>query len=128
MLSLLVLGTLPAAHAEDYSFLTLRMADGSEKSFAVSGLTLTPSGSSLVAASGSDTQTYSLAALEKMYFSATATGVDGVGASEGAPVEVYSLSGMSVGTFESLNQAQSRLPKGVYIAKQGTRTTKMTLR
>lgn len=45
------------------------------------------------------------------------TGVENVFA-ESEPVEVYSLTGMPVGQYESAHEALRRLPSGVYVLKQ----------
>ena len=54
-----------AAQAEEYTYLTFEMMDGTKASVTVEGLTLNISGTTLTAGS----QTFNLSDLSKMYFS-----------------------------------------------------------
>ncbi|MCR4582346.1 MAG: Ig-like domain-containing protein [Prevotella sp.] len=55
------------------------------------------------------------------------TGINAVGANEGS-VEVYSLTGIQMGTFSSAQEARSSLPKGYYVFVEGNRKYKVFVR
>ena len=119
------------AQAYDYPYLTLQKTDGTEQSVAVEQLKLTFSNGQLVLSNGDGTATISLSNLSKMYFTTSATA--GIStqiteATDEGPVEVYTLSCMSMGCFESVAEAKKQLKAGVYVMKSKTRTLKITVR
>ena len=120
-----------AAQADDFPYLTIQATDGTEQSVAVESLKLTFSNGQLVATNSDGTQTFALSSLSKMYFSTTQTaGISTTISStptEGS-VEVYSLSGMFMGQFESMTKAKESLRPGVYVMKTKTRTLKITVK
>lgn len=115
---------LLSASATDYKFLTLESTDGSKVSLAATGLTLTFSDGNLVASDGT---VLPLSSLSKMYFTET-SGITSVTSSAGGAMQVYTLSGILVGTYTE-GQSFVGLPKGIYIIKdrQGN-THKTTIR
>lgn len=134
ILAALLAATVVQGYAEDegYDFLTLKTHTGVKTQFAVEGLNLRVQGTSLVVSNDETTKTFPLTSLASMYFSTTgpATAIEGmrttpVGA---AAVSVYSLSGVLVGSYDSLSEAQGQLPQGVYVMKQGTQTTKICIK
>lgn len=119
------------AQAYDYPYLTLQKSDGTEQSVAVEQLKLTFSDGQLVLSNSDGTTTISLSDLSKMYFSTSATA--GIStqiteATDDSPVEVYTLSGMSIGSFESVAEAKKQLKAGIYVMKSKTRTLKITVK
>lgn len=131
MIMLMAAWVAVAAQAYDYPYLTFENADGTQSSVSVESLTLTVSDGQIVAVGADGTQTYPLASLSKMFFSKEAaqpTGINAVDAQADSPVEVFSVAGLSLGTFRSAGEAQSRLKPGVYVVKQGKRTIKTVVR
>ena len=117
------------AHAADYNFLTFQQADGTQQSFGLSGLRLTFSGGNVLIEQNGQTTTLPLAQLSKMFFSQNATAISLPSSSLLPspssflhPTSVYSLSGVCMGTFESVDQMQERLPQGVYMMKESGKT------
>ena len=108
------------AHADSYTFLTFETTDGAKASLSVSDLTLTISGTTLIAG----TQSFTLTNLSKMYFSTsdeTTTGIEEItSATLDEATDIYDLQGHRV------TKAQMR--RGVYIVKTKSRTCKMVVR
>ena len=108
------------AHADSYTFLTFETTDGAKASVSVSDLTLTISGTTLIAG----TQSFTLTNLSKMYFSTsdeTTTGIEEItSATLDEATDIYDLQGHRV------TKAQMR--RGVYIVKTKSRTYKMVVR
>lgn len=108
------------AHADSYTFLTFETTDGAKASVFVSDLTLTISGTTLIAG----TQSFTLTNLSKMYFSTsdeTTTGISEVMKADlDEATDIYDLQGHKV------TKAQMR--RGVYIVKTKSRTYKMVVR
>ena len=64
-----------------------------------------------------------------MYFTDEPTGIDEVTAGNSrSTVEVFSLSGIALGTSADIDSAKSRLKAGVYVIKQGNKTTKIAIK
>ena len=126
----LMMALATAALADDYPYLAFQTADGTVKAVSVTSLTLTFSNGQLVATNGDGTYSFSLADLNKMFFTNEPTAVpspllwDG----EGETVEVFSLTGISLGTFRSIASAQEQLTEGVYVVKSGSEIRKMLMR
>ena len=116
---MMTIGTL-AAHADTYAYLTFITSDGTKTSLPASGLSLAISGSNLVATNGSTSKTFTLTDLSTMHFSeaneSSTTGIDAIGATtSGEKVSVFTLNGVRMGTYDSIEAAKSALPAGVYI-------------
>ena len=106
--------------ADDYSYLTFELTDGSKASVSVSSLTLSFSGTTLTAGS----QSFTLTNLSKMYFSTsdkTTTGIKAVTAETlNDAAEIYDLNGRRV--------LRNEMREGIYIVKTATGTHKMIVR
>lgn len=124
---------IATAWADDYPYLTFRTSNGEEVSVATSSLVITFENGNMVATTDGTPLTISLADLSKMFFSADATGIDEVTTKDGLenadePVEVFTLTGISVGKYENLNQAKSTLQKGIYVVKGSSQTLKIAVK
>lgn len=121
ILSFMVLIGAVNTQAEDFSYLTFELTDGAKASVSVESLSLSVSGKTLIASS----QTFTLANLSKMYFSATdetTTGIDTVESdvlTDGA-TEIFDMKGRKV--------SKADMKKGVYIVKTKSRTYKIIVR
>ena len=118
--------------ADDYTYHYLVMTDsqGSQTAIAVDNLEITFSEGKLLAVNADGTTTLSLPDLAMMEFAEsaeTSTGIDEVNTSI-LPVTVYSLSGMEMGTFTNVKEAQRQLPQGVYVAKKDGQTAKFCVK
>ncbi|MBQ7571602.1 MAG: hypothetical protein IJT19_05115 [Bacteroidaceae bacterium] len=110
-LALLAIGT--SAFAEDYKYLTMGYSNV-EKSITLETIQkITFQNGNVVVTTSEGVETFPLAEMEKMYFSATATGIEEMekvrdGENETVNGVVYDLGGRRV-------SVPSVLPKGVYI-------------
>ena len=112
---------LSVAHADNsYTYLTFETTDGARISVPATQLKMTIRGNTL----STGTQTFTLANLSKMYFTATDETTTGISAATAATIdeatEVYDLNGRRIDN--------RNLPKGVYIVKTKDRTYKMTVK
>ena len=112
------------AQAATYSYLVFTNTDATTTSFNVSNLTLTVSGSNLQVTNDEGTVNLVLTDLAAMQFS---TSADSVTAIENVldgdqPVQVFSVSGASLGSFNSLLEAAQQLNAGAYVISNGSVT------
>ena len=121
--------------AEDYPYLMFQTTDGSTTAMAASELTITFSDGKLTVTNAESTQTLTLTDLSKMYFSTTdnANGIEDVNADgltnlNQGPVEVFTLTGISIGKYDTLQQAKSSLSQGIYVVKSASRTLKIAVK
>lgn len=112
------------AQAADYPYLVFTNTAGTTTALSVSNMTLTVSGSNLLVTNADGTTTFVLTELANMQFSAdgsTVSAIDHV-IDAGQPVRVFSITGASLGTFNSLPECAKALSAGAYIIKQGSNT------
>ena len=117
---LLALGFATMAHAGTYNYLVFTNQSGTTTSFAVSNLTLQVNGSDLQVTNDEGTVSMVLTELASMEFSAdkTATGIEGV-LNADTLVQVYSVTGASLGTYSSMVEAAKSLQAGTYVISNG---------
>ena len=117
---LLALGFAMMAHASTYNYLVFTNQAGTTTAFKVNNLTLKVSGSDLQVTNNEGTVTLVLTDLASMQFSVdkTITSVENV-LDANAPVEVYSLTGASLGTYGSMVEAAKSLNAGSYVISNG---------
>lgn len=131
MLSCMLMGAM-ATMADELPYLTLQMTDGTEQSLEAATLVITFADGQLVAANATSNQTFSLADLAVMYFSATpaATVTTAIGAlpTGDTTVVAYTVGGRLCGRFASVDEARQTLPKGVYVMKTNSKTFKTTIK
>ena len=126
---ILFAGSALSSLAYDYPYLAFQTSNGSVTTVAVESLTLTVSGSSLVATNDDGSVTLSLSDLSKMYFTTeAATGISNVSSNTGNEVDVYTIAGIYIGRYSSFASARDRLGSGVYIVKSESRTQKITVK
>ena len=118
---LLILGFAMMAHANTYNYLVFTNQAGTTTAFEVSNLTLKVNGSDLQVTNDVGTVNLLLTELVAMQFSVdrTATSVENVLDAD-APVQVYSVSGASMGTYGSMVEAAKCLNAGVYVISNGS--------
>ena len=111
------------AQAADYPYLVFTNTAGTTTVMSVSSLTMTVSGSSLQVTNSDGTETFALTDLASMQFSAegTVTAIEHVLEAD-RPVEIFSVTGVLLGSFGSLREAVRGLSAGAYVVKQGVST------
>lgn len=125
LLLLITIIATTAVFADDYPYLTFETADGNKTSVSVSSLTLTVKDGKLTAGD----KTFSLSELSKMYFSTTeTTGIENVIDTIDGAVEVFNLHGISMGKYNSMNEAAASLKTGVYVIKSKSKTIKVSVK
>jgi hypothetical protein len=115
--------------AEDYNYLTFETSSGTTTSVALSNLKITFANGKLVAVNSATSTSLALSELSKMYFSNTSsTGIESVGTSTTTSVKVYTVTGMFIGEFASVNEATQNLKKDVYVVKADDKTFKIAVK
>ena len=128
-LILSVMASTALAIAGDYIYLTLRTANGGETPLVVDNRRLTVSNGQLVATNSDGSVTFPLSELRVMYFSNDASGIstDIVSMPNDGAVEVYTTSGVLVGSYASLTEAKATMKRGIYVIKTNDKTFKIVL-
>lgn len=126
---LLALGFATMAHAGTYNYLVFTNQAGSTTAFAVNNLTLKVNGSDLQVTNDEGTVNLVLTELLSMQFSIdqTATGVEGI-LNADAPVQVYSVTGASIGTYCSMVEAAKGLNAGTYVISSGNQSLTVVIK
>lgn len=126
---LLALGFAMMAHAGTYNYLVFTNQVGSTTAFAVNNLTLKVNGSDLQVTNDEGTVNLVLTELLSMQFSIdqTATGVEGI-LNADAPVQVYSVTGASIGTYCSMVEAAKSLNAGTYVISSGNQSLTVVIK
>lgn len=127
---ILLLGWATGTQAGDYTHLTLQKTDSTTLALDVTSLTMTFSEGHLLAINNQGTYTLTLADLSQMFFSnGTTNGVAAIATdAASAPVTVYTLTGASLGAYDSLSIFTRQAPKGVYLVKSNGKTFKTTVK
>ena len=111
------------AHASTYNFLVFTSTEGTKTAFGVKNLTVQVEGSDLLITNAEGTVNLILAGLASMQFSNEniATDLEDV-LNADAPMQVFSLSGTSLGVYGSLMEAVQTLNAGAYVISNGSVT------
>ncbi len=145
LFSLFLLSSLCSRADGEYPYLTFVSEDGSVKSISVQNvnsssssesvtLELTISDGSLVAKNSEGTTLFTLSDLSKMYFSLTdessiTDGIDNPKSElKSSAIEVFSLSGISLGKFTDIESVKSKMSPGVYILKMSDQQIKISIK
>lgn len=129
VLLLLALCWAALAQAATYKYMTFETTQGEKISFSVEGLiidflsenVLRISNNSISDGDGQAIRLEILDILTCMYFSNEPTAVDNV-LNADAPVDVYSVTGTPMGTFDSMMDAAGHLTVGTYVITNGMQT------
>jgi len=113
------------AQAGEYGYLLFTNTSGITTALTVNNLSATVSGSTLVVTNDDGTVNFTLTELASMQFaeSNTVTALENVLDGD-KPVQVYSINGASLGTFNSMLQAAQQLGKGSYVMVQSGKSQK----
>lgn len=111
------------AHASTYNFLVFTNTEGTNTAFSVKDLTLKVEGSDLLITNAEGTVSMLLTAMKSMQFSedGTVSAVENI-LNADTSVQVFSVSGTSLGVYSSLMEAAQMLNAGAYVISNGSVT------
>ena len=117
------------AQAADYPYLVFTNTAGTNTALSVSNMTLTVNGSELTVTNAEGTQAFTLTDLAAMQFSqdGSVTAIENVLDGEKS-VDVYSVTGVGLGSFSNLREAAGVLPTGAYVIKQNGKAQTVVVR
>ncbi|MBQ7210674.1 MAG: hypothetical protein IJS05_07270 [Paludibacteraceae bacterium] len=118
------------ARATDYPYLVFTNTAGTTTLLSVSNMTLNAIGTTLDVSNADGTTSFTLTDLANMQFSkdgSTVTALENVLDADKA-VEVFSLSGMRLGSYENLMKAVTTLKSGVYVISDGKYSQKVVVK
>ncbi len=120
---LLAVCTAMMAHASTYNYLVFTNTEGTNTAFIVKDLTLKVEGSDLLITNAEGTVSMLLTAMKSMQFSedGTVSAVENI-LNADTPVQVFSVSGTSLGVYSSLMEAAQTLNAGAYVISNGSVT------
>ena len=122
VIGLLAFTSTFSAQAGTYAYLVFTNTESTKTALSVTNLTMTVNGTQLDVTNADGTVNFTLTELAAMQFSedgeTLAAGIDNV-LNADAPVQVYSISGTSLGTFDNLLQAAQQLNAGAYVISNG---------
>ena len=120
---ILAVCTAMMAHASTYNFLVFTNTEGTKTAFSVKDLTLKVEGSDLLITNAEGTVSMLLTAMKSMQFSedGTVSAVENI-LNADTPLQVFSVSGTSLGVYSSLMEAAQTLNAGAYVISDGSVT------
>ena len=124
LISLLSLFAISTATADEFPYLAFRTNDGNLRVMAIDNINLTIADGNLVVENSSEKETFALSNLSEMFFAADVSNVARVEVNSVNTVEVFSMSGVSLGKFESKASAATVLSDGIYLARYSNGLTK----
>jgi len=121
ILSAIALSQALSVHAAwEYPLLRFYKDDGSVEHLASESLKLTFTDGFVTVSNNETSVTFTSGELKAMRFvRSTAGAAEITGTPVAGSVEVFSTTGLSVGSFDSIEHALSSLTPGIYIVKQG---------
>ena len=134
MKKMILLGLLVCAgmvRAGEYGYLVFTNTEGTKTALSVTDLTMTVNGAQLDVTNTNGTVQFTLTDLAAMQFSldgeSLPEGIDNV-LNADAPVTVYAINGMALGSFNSMLQAVQQVGKGTYVIVQSGKSQKLVVR
>jgi len=126
---LLAVCTAMMAHASTYNFLVFTNTEGTKTAFSVKDLTLKVEGSDLLITNAEGTVSMLLTAMKSMQFSedGTVSAVENI-LNADTPLQVFSVSGTSLGVYSSLMEAAQTLNAGAYVISNGCVTQTVVIK
>ena len=126
---LLAVCTTMMAHASTYNYLVFTNTEGTNTAFSVKDLTLKVEGSDLLITNAEGTVSMLLTAMKSMQFSedGTVSAVENI-LNADTPVQVFSVSGTSLGVYGSLMEAAQTLDAGAYVISNGSVTQTVVIK
>lgn len=114
-----------SAMAAEYQWLTFRMTDDTEVSVAADKLSINYSDAMLRLKSATVDETLAVAQIKSMRFTSSSAGINEVKNNHIENAYYYTVGGIKVGHFTSIEEARENLPSGVYIGKTEAKTFKV---
>lgn len=129
VLLLLAVCSAMMTHASTYNYLVFTNTEGTNTAFNVKNLTLNVEDGTLQVTNADGTVSLLLTALKSMQFSedGTVSAVENI-LNADAPVQVFSVSGTSLGVYGSLMEAAQMLNAGAYVISNGSVTQTVVIR
>ena len=126
---LLAVCTTMMAHASTYNYLVFTNTEGTKTAFSVKDLTLKVEGSDLLITNAEGTVSMLLTAMKSMQFSedGTVSAVENI-LNADTPLQVFSVSGTSLGVYSSLMEAAQTLNAGAYVISNGSVTQTVVIK
>jgi len=116
-----------SATTYDYPYMYFVTTDGTLQSMAVDGMTFAFTDGSMVVTNESESKTFTLTAMNKMYFSES-SGLEELVNATDESVEVYNMAGIMLGRYANTQQAMQELDRGIYVLKSQSTTLKIAVR
>ena len=126
-LLLAVCGSL-LSYAGSYNYLVFVSTAGTTTTFSVEGLTMHVEGSHLHVSNTNGTVDLVLTDLASMQFSSDGTTMLENVLNADAPVQVYSVTGASIGTYCSMVEAAKGLNAGTYVISSGNQSLTVVIK
>lgn len=116
------------AQAYDFPFLIFQTNSGETTTVSVESLTIKYVDGQLVATNADGNVSFALADMSKMFFAKDET--TNIDNAENCTerLEVFTLDGIRMGSFESMDRVKERLKTGIYIVKTSKRTFKTAVK
>ena len=116
-------------HASTYNYLVFTNTEGTNTVFSVENLWMNVDGSELQVTNADGTVSVLLTALKSMQFSEDSiiSAVENI-LNADAPVQVFSVSGTSLGVYGSLMEAAQTLNAGAYVISNGSVTQTVVIK
>ncbi len=126
LLLLLAMTVCAFSHADESQLqLIFETSDGEFHAFDANGLKITVNNDELIVSNPTQTVAYPSLKLVKMYFSQHSAATDITADDIQGPVEVFTADGKYIGKFASKKYAVEKLPKGLYVIKSNSKTSKL---
>ena len=117
------------AQAGEYGYLLFTNTSDVTTALTVTNLSMTVNGNELAVTNDEGNVQFVLTELREMQFSkeSVAQGIENVLDGE-QPVQVYSIGGASLGTYDNLVQAAQQLSAGAYVIVQSNKSQKLVVK
>lgn len=117
-----------SASAAEYPTMAFEMADGSVLSVESENLSMAFSAESFLANHSGGHLEIPVSELRKLYFVASSAGIVASVAEADSRVEVFSTTGIWMGSYNSEADARASLPRGIYVMKSVSGTFKSVVK
>lgn len=112
-------------NAAVFPSLSFNLKDNTQLSFPSAKIEMVYSDGMLNVTSEAGTQVIPVSNIKSMQFTSVSTNVAESVISDADDIEIYSLTGIRLGSFSHLSEAQAQLPSGIYIANQSGKSVKV---
>lgn len=117
--------TETSIYALDFPWLSFKMKDASEITVAADNLTMNYSDGNLLLTSPTVSETLPVADITSMVFTNREAGIDEINVALSENGYYYTLDGVKVGEFTSVDDGRRSLPSGMYIVRTESKSFKI---